>query len=177
MSRVLLLPLLFAAGAANAAPDAVAEDVLRSWREACESSSSPAGVAACQIVENAMARDAIDAVIAEVAEAYASSHEDGGERYISGLRAAQESWERQLKADTDALFPRVPGEHESLTHGSDYLARLEYLRGSLLRQRLEYLCEAWLPEQMRRERAPGEPPSACAGVGVGRAIANSTGGD
>ena len=170
MSTALLPLALLAAAAAAASPDDVAQDTLQSWVELCETSSSQMGVTACQIVENAKAGDAIDAVIAEVAEAYADSDEDRGEQYIAGLRAAQDGWEKQLKADTDALFPPVPGEHESLTHGSGYPARLEYLRASLRRQRLEFLSEAWLPPQMRRERAPDEPPSACTGVGPGSAF-------
>ena len=172
MSIALLpLALLAATAAAAAAPDDAAQDTLQSWIELCETSSSQMGVTACQIVENAKAGDAIGAVIAEVAEAYADSDEDQGEQYIAGLRAAQAGWEKQMKADTDALFPLVPGEHESVTYGSGYLARLEYLRASLRRQRLEFLCEAWLPPQMRRERAPDEPPSACAGAAPGNAFA------
>lgn len=150
--------LAFCAGA-TAAQAGEAEDTLQGWIDLCDWDGTQQTINACAIVEAAEARLALDAVLGEIADTYAHNEASG---LAAALRPAQEGWQRQVQADIDARYPLAPGENPYVTWGSSYPMQIEFLRASLTRQRIEFLCSAWLPEQVRRPHPPDGTPSVCA---------------
>ncbi len=157
MTAALLSIALLASTTAAAAAGTVGEDTLQSWIEACDPAGPQLAINACTVVEVARAQDALDAVLDEIGGTYADNDDaDAAMR----LRAAQEGWKGQMEADIHALYPVAADEHPHVTWGSSYPMQTNLLRAALMRQRAAFLCEAWLPANVRHS-PPEHGASAC----------------
>lgn len=155
MTRVgLPLLLALACTPTHATPG---DDTLRGWIEQCDPDGGQQAINACAIVENARADDRLEAVLDEIDRTYAGN---GTPEATRGLRDAQSSWSAQVERDVEALYPVPEGEHPSVQWGSSWVMSFEQTRTMLVRQRIAFLCEAWLPDRVRPEPAA---PSSCNG--------------
>lgn len=133
------------------------ETTRQSWVDACDLNGSQMAINACVIVESGDANERLDAVVAEIHVTYA---DNDAAQATAGLAAAQAGWQAQVQSDLDARFPVAEGEDRQVLWGSSYVMQVELLRAMVTRQRIDYLCDAWLPMHTRRR----QPVSACAGT-------------
>ena len=114
----------------------------------------------CAVAEAARASDLLEDVLGEIEDTYSGF---GMTDPMVAMQAAQDGWDMQVKADMDALYPLEPGQHPSVAYGSAHLGETQLLYAALVRQRIAFLCDAWLPSQVRR-KPPRDAPSVCAHI-------------
>lgn len=133
-------------GTALAMPDG---DTLQGWTDLCKPNGNQQEITACAIMDRAEADDALEAVLAEI-ERHHATYDANDDREL--LRAAQAGWEAQMNRDVDALYPVPEGVHPSKVWGSSWVITPERLRTTIVRQRIAFLCETWLPDRVRVAR-------------------------
>lgn len=114
----------------------------------------------CAVAEAARASDLLEDVLGEIEDTYSGF--DMTDPMVA-MQSAQDGWDMQVKADMDALYPLEPGQHPDVAYGSSHLGETQLLYAALVRQRIAFLCDAWLPSQVRR-KPPRDAASACSSI-------------
>lgn len=114
------------------------------WAAECDPEGNQQALNACAFAEQDGARQALDALLAELNGMY----EHAPER-IADLKKDQQAWEQQLAAHLSALFPVAEGEDPRVLYGSWYPMQHAGARTQLTRQRVEFLENFWVPEDAR----------------------------